>query len=84
MTMNFLRHWSPKVETRAEYRQVGALPYALVDGRLSVLLITARRSGRWIFPKGAIEPNMSASASAAPLWCYLGHRPVQSSLRRPP
>ena len=65
MIKNFLRHWSPKVETHPTFRQVGALPYALVDGRLSVLLITSRRSGRWIFPKGAIEPDLSASASAA-------------------
>ena len=65
MVKNFLRNWSPRVETPAECRQVGALPYALVDGRLSVLLITSRRSGRWIFPKGAIEPDMSASESAA-------------------
>jgi len=65
MFKNFLRNWSPKVETPAEYRQAGALPYALIDGRLSVLLITSRRNGRWIFPKGAIEPNMSPSESAA-------------------
>ncbi|MGV8834268.1 MAG: NUDIX hydrolase [Devosia sp.] len=44
---------------------MGALPYAISGGRLSVLLITSRRSGRWIFPKGAIEPDMSASESAA-------------------
>ena len=65
MVKNFLRNWSSRVETPADSRQVGALPYALVDGRLSVLLITSRRSGRWIFPKGAIEPDMSASESAA-------------------
>lgn len=65
MIKRFLRNWSPKVDMPTEFRQVGALPYALVDGRLSVLLITSRRNGRWIFPKGAIEPGMSASQSAA-------------------
>ncbi|HLV84727.1 MAG TPA: NUDIX hydrolase [Devosia sp.] len=65
MIKNFLRNWSPKVETPSEQRQVGALPYAVRDGRLSMLLITSRRSGRWIFPKGAIEPGLSASQSAA-------------------
>ena len=67
MFKNFLRNWSPKVETPAEYRQAGALPYALIDGRLSVLLITSRRNGRWIFPKGAIELNMSPSEAAGAL-----------------
>lgn len=65
MIKNFLRHWSPAVDTHPSFRQVGALPYAVVDGRLSILLITSRRSGRWIFPKGAIEPDLSASDSAA-------------------
>jgi 8-oxo-dGTP pyrophosphatase MutT (NUDIX family) len=29
------------------------------------LLITSRRTGRWIFPKGAVEPDMSPARSAA-------------------
>lgn len=33
-------------------RQVGAIPYTLVDGRAVYLIITSRRTGRWIFPKG--------------------------------
>lgn len=49
----------------ASLRQVGALPYSYVDGRMAVLLVTARRSGRWIFPKGAIEPHLTAWDSAA-------------------
>ena len=65
MVKNFLRNWSPRVDIPAHFRQVGALPYAVLDGRVSVLLITSRRSGRWIFPKGAIEPDLSASESAA-------------------
>jgi len=65
MIKKFLRNWSVNVQTPTEFRQVGALPYVVLDGRLSVLLITSRRSGRWIFPKGAIEPDMSASQSAA-------------------
>ena len=65
MVTNFLRGWSARVETPAASIQVGALPYAVIDGRVSVLLITSRRSGRWIFPKGGIEPHLSASESAA-------------------
>ncbi len=60
-----LKHWSPRAETQSELRQAGALPYALVEGRVAFLLITSRRSGKWIFPKGAIEPNMTPWESAA-------------------
>ena len=61
----FLKHWSPRVETQSDLRQAGALPYALVEGRVAFLLITSRRSGKWIFPKGAIEPDMTPWDSAA-------------------
>lgn len=60
-----LKHWSPRVETASGLRQSGALPYAIVEGRMAFLLITSRRSGKWIFPKGAIEPDMTPWESAA-------------------
>lgn len=60
-----LKHWSPRVETPRRLRQAGALPYAIVDGRMAFLLVTTRRSGKWIFPKGTIEPHMPAWESAA-------------------
>lgn len=65
MLRDFLKHWSPKVEMNDGLRQAGALPYAIVDGRMAVLLITSRRSGKWIFPKGAIEPDTTPWESAA-------------------
>jgi 8-oxo-dGTP pyrophosphatase MutT (NUDIX family) len=65
MLRNFLSNWSPRVETTPGQRQSGALPYAVVDGRVVFLLITSRRTGRWIFPKGDIEPGMSGWESAA-------------------
>lgn len=65
MLGDFLKNWSPRVETNSGLRQAGALPYAIVDGRMAFLLITSRRSGKWIFPKGAIEPDMTPWASAA-------------------
>jgi 8-oxo-dGTP pyrophosphatase MutT (NUDIX family) len=65
MLRNFLSNWSPRVETAPGQRQSGALPYAVVDGRVVFLLITSRRTGRWIFPKGDIEPGMSGWESAA-------------------
>ncbi|MFC3703247.1 NUDIX hydrolase [Devosia honganensis] len=61
----FLKNWSPRVETPDGLRQAGAMPYALVEGRMAFLLITSRRSGKWIFPKGAIEPGMTPWDSAA-------------------
>lgn len=32
--------------------QSGAIPYTVVQGQVVFLLVTSRRSGRWIFPKG--------------------------------
>ncbi|KRA99179.1 hypothetical protein ASD83_01215 [Devosia sp. Root685] len=62
---DFLNNWSPRVETASGLRQAGALPYAVVEGRLAFLLITTRRTGRWIFPKGGIEPGTTPWESAA-------------------
>ncbi len=65
MMREILKNWNPKVETPEGLRQAGALPYALVDGRMAFLLITSRRSGKWIFPKGAIEAGYTPWESAA-------------------
>ncbi|MET3924796.1 NUDIX hydrolase [Devosia sp. 2618] len=65
MLREFLSNWSPRVETTPGLRQSGALPYSIVDGRVVFLLITSRRTGRWIFPKGDIEIGMTAWESAA-------------------
>lgn len=62
---DFLKHWNPRVETASTLQQSGALPYSIVEGRMAFLLITSRRSGKWIFPKGAIEPDMTPWESAA-------------------
>ncbi len=65
MLREFLRHWSPVVEPVPGPRQSGALPYTLVEGRVVFLLVTSRRTGRWIFPKGSISVGMTAWDSAA-------------------
>ncbi|KRA45812.1 NUDIX hydrolase [Devosia sp. Root635] len=65
MLREFLSNWSPRVETTPGLRQSGALPYSIVEGRVVFLLITSRRTGRWIFPKGDIEPGMTPWESAA-------------------
>jgi len=65
MVRDLLKLWSPRVETPEGLRQAGALPYAMVEGRVAFLLITSRRNGRWMFPKGVIEPDMTPWESAA-------------------
>lgn len=46
------------------YQQSGVIPYRVVDGRFEILLITSRHRGRWIIPKGIIEPGFTPAASA--------------------
>lgn len=45
--------------------QVAALPWRVEDGRLEVLLVTSRDTGRWVLPKGWAEKGESLSAAAA-------------------
>lgn len=45
--------------------QYGALPYAIVDGQLVVLLITSRGRGKWIFPKGRLIEGLTPWETAA-------------------
>jgi 8-oxo-dGTP pyrophosphatase MutT (NUDIX family) len=45
--------------------QVAAVCFRIHDGRLEFLLVQTRRSGRWIFPKGGVEPGLTRSQSAA-------------------
>lgn len=46
--------------------QSAALPWRrLADGGIALLMVTSRRTRRWIIPKGHIERGMTAAASAA-------------------
>lgn len=46
--------------------QTGALPWRSGSrGRVEVLLVTGRRSGRWLIPKGWPMPGKSLAAAAA-------------------
>ena len=45
--------------------QFGALCYRITDGKVQILLITSRRTKRWILPKGWPENNMTPGESAA-------------------
>lgn len=44
--------------------QSGVLPYRKSRGIFQFLLVTSLGTGRWIIPKGHIEPKMSARQSA--------------------
>ena len=46
-------------------RQYGAIPWRRTEEGLAFLLITSRRTGRWIFPKGSRIALLSAPACAA-------------------
>lgn len=52
-------------EKRQSRSQFAALPWRKVDGAVQVLLITSRRTGRWILPKGWPEDGLTPGASAA-------------------
>lgn len=52
-------------ETEPAGPQYGALPYTIVDGQLTVLLITSRGRGKWIFPKGGLMEGKTPWESAA-------------------
>lgn len=45
--------------------QVAALPYRVTEAGLEILLITTRRTRRWIVPKGWPIEGLAPSASAA-------------------
>lgn len=56
-------------------QQSGVIPYRQTDHGLEVLLITSRKRKRWIIPKGVIEPELTAAASAvAEAWEEAGIR----------
>lgn len=50
---------------RASKIQYGAVPYQMIEGRCAFLLITSRRTGRWIFPKGSPIEGLTPQETAA-------------------
>lgn len=47
------------------YRQSSVLPFRIGKNGFEILMITSIKRGRWIIPKGIIEPDMTPAASAA-------------------
>ena len=44
--------------------QAGAIPYSLINGEVHVLLVTSRGSGRWLIPKGNVDPGLTPAEAA--------------------
>jgi 8-oxo-dGTP pyrophosphatase MutT (NUDIX family) len=47
------------------FRQSAVVPYRLRDGSVEILMVTSRSKKRWVMPKGVVEPDLDAVASAA-------------------
>jgi len=45
--------------------QAGALAWLPEPGPLRFVLVTSRRTGRWVFPKGSVDTGMTPSEAAA-------------------
>ena len=65
MLRELVRRLTPGRVPTSPIRQSGAMPYSIVNGRVVFLLVTSRRSGRWIFPKGSVSTGYTAWDSAA-------------------
>lgn len=58
--------------------QIAALCHRMVDGKVQVLLITSRGTGRWIIPKGWLMRGKNASeAAVVEAWEEAGVRPAR-------
>ena len=44
--------------------QAAALPYRYENGKLKVMIVTSRRTGRWVFPKGSMGKSEEWQAAA--------------------
>ena len=53
-----------KLHTPLKPDQSATIPYRTRDGKIEVLLITTRKQGKWIVPKGWIESHLESHASA--------------------
>jgi 8-oxo-dGTP pyrophosphatase MutT (NUDIX family) len=51
-------------DTSQILHQAGVIAYRIVDGKVQVLLMTSRDTGRWIIPKGNINGRSTPSKAA--------------------
>ncbi|MBN2025533.1 MAG: NUDIX domain-containing protein [Actinobacteria bacterium] len=61
---SLLRQWKETSRPPWHFKQSGVVPYRDAEAGREVLLITTRRSGKWVIPKGIIEPDLSPVDSA--------------------
>jgi 8-oxo-dGTP pyrophosphatase MutT (NUDIX family) len=54
----------PSPSTPIAERQSGVIPYTTVEQTTVFLLVTSRRTGRWIFPKGRLMDGLAPWESA--------------------
>jgi len=52
-------------DKRSVRTQFGALPYRISEGKIEIMLITSRRTGRWIIPKGWPMDGETPAGAAA-------------------
>jgi 8-oxo-dGTP pyrophosphatase MutT (NUDIX family) len=53
------------LNNESDREQIAALPYRFEKNRMQILLVTSRGTGRWVLPKGWIEPSDPDPAEAA-------------------
>ena len=46
-------------------QQAGVLAYLSDPADRRMMIVTSRRTGRWVFPKGSVDPGMTAAEAAA-------------------
>lgn len=64
-TMTIGERWR-RIDRDAEpTMQYGAIPYRVVDGEIEFLVVTSRRTNRWIFPKGSPIEGLNGAETAA-------------------
>ena len=61
---HLLLNWKDESRPPWHYNQSGVIPFRKSDTGYEVLLITTRKSGKWILPKGIVEPDLSPADSA--------------------
>ena len=50
--------------TNPIFHQAGVIAYRIQDGKVRVLLVTSRDTGRWIIPRGNIKPGVTPCRAA--------------------